>query len=255
MQKIAFTSIACGFAIAATAVIAQPYPYKPVRILSAEVGGGADLAARVLAQSMSTSMGRQFVVENRPGRLIGEMLAKATPDGYTLLLVSSTILFAPLFGVLLADHFIVRRRRVDSAGLASKGGAYWFTGGLHLSGLAAWAIGIGAYQALSRLAPIAGATLPAFLVAAVVYILGFAWRGYAAPACGTRGLSLGHRIELDRRGAGRVQVDPCRLQTHGCSQGGVHIMQAAANAAWSVRPNIPFCALNTPAAISPTPSH
>ncbi len=98
MQKIAFTSIACGFAIAATAVIAQPYPYKPVSILSAEVGGGADLAARVLAQSMSTSMGRQFVVENRPGRLIGEMLAKATPDGYTLLLVSSTILFAPLFG-------------------------------------------------------------------------------------------------------------------------------------------------------------
>ncbi len=85
-----------------------------------------------------------------------------------LLLIGSV--FAPLFGVLLADHFIVRRRRVDSAGLASKGGAYWFTGGLHLSGLAAWAIGIGAYQALSRLAPNAGATLPAFLVAAVVYI-------------------------------------------------------------------------------------
>jgi tripartite-type tricarboxylate transporter receptor subunit TctC len=98
MRKIAFTFIICSFVSATTAAFAQPYPYKPVRILSAEVGGGADLAARVLAQSMSTSMGRQFVVENRLGRLIGEMLVKATPDGYTLLLVSSTILFAPLFG-------------------------------------------------------------------------------------------------------------------------------------------------------------
>ena len=98
MRRIAFTSIVCSLIFATTAAFAQPYPYKPVRIFSAEVGGGADLAARVLAQSMSTSMGRQFVVENRPGRLIGEMLVKATPDGYTLLLVSSTILFAPLFG-------------------------------------------------------------------------------------------------------------------------------------------------------------
>ncbi len=76
---------------------AQPYPYKPIRILSAEVGGGADLAARVIAQRMAVPLGKQVVVENRPGRLIGDMLVKATPDGYTLLLVSSTILFAPVF--------------------------------------------------------------------------------------------------------------------------------------------------------------
>jgi NCS1 family nucleobase:cation symporter-1 len=77
-----------------------------------------------------------------------------------LLLIGSV--FAPLFGVLLADHFIVRRRRADLVGSA--------VGGLNLSGLAAWAIGVGAYQALSRLAPDVGATLPAFAAAAVVYL-------------------------------------------------------------------------------------
>jgi tripartite-type tricarboxylate transporter receptor subunit TctC len=82
----------------AGAISAQPYPYKPIRMLSAEVGGGADLAARVVAQRMAVPLGKQVVVENRPGRLIGEMLAKANPDGYSLLLISSTILFGPLFG-------------------------------------------------------------------------------------------------------------------------------------------------------------
>ena len=81
----------------------QNYPYKPVRILSAEAGGGADFVARVVAQRISGSLGRQVIVENRPARLIGDILVKATPDGYTLLLISSTTLFAPLFGETLYD--------------------------------------------------------------------------------------------------------------------------------------------------------
>ncbi|MBO9709672.1 MAG: putative hydroxymethylpyrimidine transporter CytX [Caulobacter sp.] len=75
-----------------------------------------------------------------------------------LLLIGSV--FAPLFGVLLADHFIVRRRRLEAGTISA----------LNLSGLAAWAVGIAAYQALSRLAPGLGATLPAFVVAAIVYL-------------------------------------------------------------------------------------
>jgi NCS1 family nucleobase:cation symporter-1 len=78
-------------------------------------------------------------------------------EGFLLLIGS---VFAPLFGVLLTDHFIVRRRQTGVAGP------------LNLPGLAAWVVGIAAYQALSRLAPNLGATLPAFAVAAVVY-LGF----------------------------------------------------------------------------------
>jgi NCS1 family nucleobase:cation symporter-1 len=80
-----------------------------------------------------------------------------------LLLIGSV--FAPLFGVLLADHFIVRRRRIEAV---VPGGR--FLDGLNLAGLAAWAIGVGAYQALSRTAPDVGATLPAFAAAAVVYL-------------------------------------------------------------------------------------
>jgi len=76
-------------------------------------------------------------------------------EGFLLLIGS---VFAPLFGVLLADHFIVRRLRGEGA-----------LQPLQLSGLAAWAVGIAAYQALSRLAPDIGATLPAFAVAALVY--------------------------------------------------------------------------------------
>ena len=90
--------IFAGSLVLAGAAIGQNYPYKPVRILSAEAGGGADFVARIVAQRISGPLGRQVVVENRPARLIGEIVAKATPDGYTLLLASSTFLFAPFFG-------------------------------------------------------------------------------------------------------------------------------------------------------------
>ena len=75
----------------------QSYPTKPIRIIAAEVGGGADVVARIVANSMSVPLGQPVIVENRPASLNGEMVAKATPDGYTLLLASSTFIFAPLF--------------------------------------------------------------------------------------------------------------------------------------------------------------
>ena len=84
--------LTCGMACG------QNYPAKPIRILSAEVGGGADFVARLVAQRITGILGRQVIVENRPARLIGEIVMKATPDGYTLLLASSTFMFAPLFG-------------------------------------------------------------------------------------------------------------------------------------------------------------
>ncbi|MDQ0466551.1 NCS1 family nucleobase:cation symporter-1 [Caulobacter ginsengisoli] len=74
-----------------------------------------------------------------------------------LLLIGSV--FAPLFGVLLTDHFIVRERARDGE-----------RSPLNLSGFAAWIIGIATYQALSRLVPDLGATLPSVLVTAMVYL-------------------------------------------------------------------------------------
>jgi len=73
---------------------AQDYPNKPVRVIVPfGAGGPADVYARVLAQHLSDSLKQSFVVENRPGAgaIIGtEAVAKAEPDGYTLLLMSNT---------------------------------------------------------------------------------------------------------------------------------------------------------------------
>ena len=85
--------VVCAVAPAADA---QPYPAKPVRIITAEVGGGGDFIARVVAGGLTTALGQQFVVENRGGLLSIDTVAKAPPDGYTLLLIGSTFWIAPL---------------------------------------------------------------------------------------------------------------------------------------------------------------
>lgn len=73
---------------------AQNYPTRPVKIIVPfAVGGPADVFARFLAQRLPEPLGQPFVVENRPGAgaVIGtDLVAKAPPDGYTLLLMSNT---------------------------------------------------------------------------------------------------------------------------------------------------------------------
>jgi tripartite-type tricarboxylate transporter receptor subunit TctC len=74
-----------------TAAGADPaYPVKPVRMIIANVAGGtSDILARVIGAKLTESWGQQIIVDNRPGGsgLIGnEMLVKAPPDGYTLLM-------------------------------------------------------------------------------------------------------------------------------------------------------------------------
>ena len=75
---------------ASPAIAADAYPVKPVRIVvAAGAGGGDDFTARVIANKLGEMLGQQFIVDNRPGAggLIGQsFVAKAAPDGYTLLL-------------------------------------------------------------------------------------------------------------------------------------------------------------------------
>ena len=65
----------------------QDYPSKPIRIVTVEPGGSSDFVARLLAHGLSANLGQAVIVENRPNVVVpGEVVAKATPDGYTLLL-------------------------------------------------------------------------------------------------------------------------------------------------------------------------
>ncbi|HSQ04208.1 MAG TPA: tripartite tricarboxylate transporter substrate binding protein, partial [Burkholderiales bacterium] len=70
------------------------YPTKPVRILVGFApGGGIDIVTRIYAQRLTESLGRSFVVENRPGAggtIASELTSNAAPDGYTLIMVSVT---------------------------------------------------------------------------------------------------------------------------------------------------------------------
>jgi tripartite-type tricarboxylate transporter receptor subunit TctC len=84
---------------------AQAYPTRPVRIIIGfPAGFASDSVARLIAQSLSETLGQQFVVENRPGagsNIATDAVVRATPDGYSLLLVTQTnAINATLYGNL-----------------------------------------------------------------------------------------------------------------------------------------------------------
>lgn len=78
----------------ALAFAAQGYPQRPVRIVvPVSAGGGVDSLARIVAQHFNAVWGQPFIVDNRPGAggsLGAEIVSRATPDGYTLMVTSSS---------------------------------------------------------------------------------------------------------------------------------------------------------------------
>ncbi len=75
----------------------QSYPTKPIRIFTFGVGGASDFTARLIAQGITGPLGQPVVVENRPtGVIPGDIVAKAPPDGYSLLVVGGTFWNGPL---------------------------------------------------------------------------------------------------------------------------------------------------------------
>ncbi len=77
--------------------VSQDYPNKPIRIVTSEAGGGNDIQARMIARGLSGALGQQVIVENRPSGVIpGEIVSRASPNGYTLLLYNNTLWTGPL---------------------------------------------------------------------------------------------------------------------------------------------------------------
>ncbi|MDB5954042.1 tripartite tricarboxylate transporter substrate binding protein [Ramlibacter sp.] len=91
-------ALACGLGLGAPAA-AQNYPSRTVRLIVPYSPGGAnDVLARLFANLLSSSFGQPVIVENHPGaggNIGSEMVARAAPDGYTLLYVSNSLAIAP----------------------------------------------------------------------------------------------------------------------------------------------------------------
>lgn len=120
-----FSRLICASALAlfAVSVSAQTYPSRPVKIIVPfGPGGFTDVVARILGQKLGAAMGGSFIIENKPGAgsTIGaDLVAKAAPDGYTLVMISSTHTISPsIYKSIPYDHiksFTPISKLVDSA--------------------------------------------------------------------------------------------------------------------------------------------
>src|SRR3954463_8490156 len=98
-MKFVRAALAALAALSASGAFAQQYPAKPVHIIVPFApGGGSDFIGRFMAQRLTEAMGKQFLVENKPGAggVLGiEQGIKSPPDGYTLTLIASSYTVNP----------------------------------------------------------------------------------------------------------------------------------------------------------------
>ncbi len=112
-NALAVLALVCAVCVAPQADAQEKprdYPTRPIRIvIGIAPGGGLDTITRVAAQKLSERLGQTAVVDNRPGggTVLGmDLVAQATPDGYTLLCASETLI---LNGVLKRVRYDVRK--------------------------------------------------------------------------------------------------------------------------------------------------
>jgi tripartite-type tricarboxylate transporter receptor subunit TctC len=99
MKKCALVMSFALLGIVAECALAQPYPTRPIRLVVASSAGGAsDILARMLGQKLAEELGQQVVIDNRGGAsgVIGtDIVSKAMPDGYTLLIIQPSLTINP----------------------------------------------------------------------------------------------------------------------------------------------------------------
>lgn len=99
-RSIVLVFAMCVVVLVTHVVHGQDYPNKPVRIVTSPAGATNDFVARVIAQGLAGALGQQVIVDNRAGSVIpGDTVAKAPPNGYTLLLAGTSF----MIGHLLQD--------------------------------------------------------------------------------------------------------------------------------------------------------
>jgi len=82
----------CTICTFPAASVQAAYPERPIRMLTTGIGGNGDVTARILANGLTPRLGQQVIVDNRPsGFMSSEIASKAQPDGYTLLVLGSTL--------------------------------------------------------------------------------------------------------------------------------------------------------------------
>jgi tripartite-type tricarboxylate transporter receptor subunit TctC len=98
-KNIAMACVAGALTVTPLLALPQSYPSKPIRVVVPySPGGSADTIARLIAQKLVDRLGQPVIVENRPGGdtlIATELVAKAVPDGYTVLISGSTTVIHP----------------------------------------------------------------------------------------------------------------------------------------------------------------
>jgi tripartite-type tricarboxylate transporter receptor subunit TctC len=98
MRSIRFDVLSLSiamFVFGAAAAFGQTFPTKPLRIITSAPGGTSDFTSRLIARGLTESLGQQVIVDNR-GNFGGEVIARAQPDGYTMMLDGPSLWLIPL---------------------------------------------------------------------------------------------------------------------------------------------------------------